>query len=257
MQEMDKLNILIQILPLIYDYTDYPFELCRVNKQIKLSTTKCKLSLVVKPKYDNGQFDTNIFLKHRFKYLRFYGCIKDNIHDSHLKNLSCIEHLYLPLNTYISDYGLKSIPNIKTLVLATSLITDCGLKYIRKLRYLDMVNNTSITDHGLQYIQQIYYLHLSLNKNITDKGLRYIQHVRILKLFSDNLITDNGLKYLSKTKHLSLNSNNKITNKGIRYLKKIKYLNLTYNYQITTGILPYIIGTCLTNHNLDYENCKV
>ena len=74
-------------------------------------------------------------------------------------------------NIPTSFYTLGYSNNLDILILfRDNKITDILLKYLCKLRHLELLLNKNITDDGLKYISDITYLKLGSNRKITDNG---------------------------------------------------------------------------------------
>ncbi len=270
---MDKYNILLQILPLIFDNLDNPRELLLTCKTI--SATKYRLTL-----YSEHYLNINkqIFKKYRWKKITSYQdrTLDDNdlqylqgihtlqffrrsnvtdigigylsgIHtlylstDNIITNIKClagVKDLKLTLTT-VTDDDLQYLQGIQSLNLDGSKITDDGLKYLTGIHTLSLYLNTKITDCGLKYLSGITNLDLYLNKNITDDGLKYLQGIRYLSLWSNKNITDNSMRYLESVESLYIFSE-KITNDGIKHLTNLKQLMAHPSSPIT--IFPWFTG---------------
>lgn len=170
--------------------------------------------------------------------------------------------LYL-WHTRITDDGLKEIARRKqltTLVLAWTKITDVGLAEISQLtnlRTLDL-RNTPITDRGLQELKSLDGLTrlLLFDTKIGDNGLDYIKDLELTHLdLHGTRVTDHGLKVICGIRSLtSLNlSLTPITDAGVSDLTLLNQLTELVLIRCTVtdaGLQQICALKNLTNLNL-------
>lgn len=143
-------------------------------------------------------------------------------------------------------------PNLETLSLSTSKITDAGLKLVGKLKKLEglFLNDTNITDKGLKNIGHMQSLErLFLDQMpVTDAGLEHIKNLTNLQelRLSTTAITDKGMEKITnfvKLKLLDLSST-AITDKGLSSLKDLRRMeNLDVSgTKITDSGLKHLAG---------------
>jgi len=153
-----------------------------------------------------------------------------HIRDSHLailKGVPNLTTLYLP-DTNISDAGLKryisGMTQLRNLYLFDTKVTDEGLEQLEKLTNLSVLylNGTKITDAGLKHIKGLGKMRsLSLDATaVTDAGLdKHIQEMTDLSMLflKNSAISDAGLEHLKALKnllHLDVR-NTKVTDAGV------------------------------------------
>lgn len=143
---------------------------------------------------------------------------------------------------------LQGIPELKTLVLVNTKVTDLGLEHLKKIPSLRMlfIRECEISDAGLIQLQALPLLQwLSLTETkVSDDGLAHLKKfpaLQILSLdFNDN-ITDAGLmhiKDLPKILILYLNYS-QLTDVGLSYfegLSQLQQIDLTGTYVTNAGV---------------------
>lgn len=196
-----------------------------------------------------------------------YSGVKD-AHLSKLVDLPALEHLNID-SCPVGDWAIAHladnnvIPNLKSMDLADTDVTDLGAGHLAKFRNLTRLSlfYCNITNRGLRHISEMSQLEvLNLDsREISDSGLSYLrnlQRLRCLDLFSGR-ITDSGCAHLAHMKSLqslelcgggvgdlgcsfisglhnlttlNLSQNERITNRGAQALgslKNLKALNLS------------------------------
>lgn len=168
-------------------------------------------------------------------------------------------------------------PNLVSLDLADTDLTDMGMQHIAKFRKLQRLSifYCDVSNRGLRHLAQLHDLEtLNLDsRDISDEGLRYLRKLTKLKnldIFSGR-ITDMGCGHLSKIKSLetlelcggsigdqgcsylgslenltslNLSQNERISNRGaatLAALTKLKALNLS-NTRVSGSALCYFSG---------------
>lgn len=129
---------------------------------------------------------------------------------------------------------LRRFPQLKSLNLADSRITDEGLAELQKLPKLARLNlfGTKITDEGLQHVGKLKSLtSLQIGDTlITDVGLRELHGLKNLKsLFVCRTgITDEGLREIAEITSLKMlclgGSRSRISGHGVAHLVKLTNL---------------------------------
>jgi hypothetical protein len=146
----------------------------------------------------------------------------------HLKAIKGLKSLYMG-DSKTTGKGIKDFPNLETLDLSGSAVTDDELKNIATLPGLEtlLLSNTKITDTGIEKLQTCKKLRfLFLDKTeITDRGLRAIKGFNELAFLNlgNAAITDAGLRELhgmSKLQQIRLKGATGITEGGISELRK-------------------------------------
>ena len=141
-----------------------------------------------------------------------YSGVK-NTHLSHLSNLPSLEEINLD-SCPVGDWSLAHfadnnvMPNLKSLDLADTDVTDRGLVHIAKLKKLEHLSlfYCEISNAGLRYISQMESLQvLNLDsRDIGDSGmffLRNLKNLKCLDVFSGR-ITNTGCSHIGKIKSL-------------------------------------------------------
>jgi len=210
-----------------------------------------------------------------------YSAVK-NAHLARLSDLPSLEEINMdscPIGNWSLAHFADNnvVPNLKSLDLADTDVTDRGLVHIAKLKHLEHLSlfYCDITNAGLRHISQMESLQvLNLDsRDIGDSGmffLRNLKNLKCLDVFSGR-ITDNGCSHIGKIQsleslelcgggvgdfgchHLSklenltslnLSQNERITNIGassLAALTKLKALNLS-NTGVTSDALPFFKG---------------
>ena len=135
-------------------------------------------------------------------------------------------------------YLLRSFPNLTTLNLNFTHITDDGLKELRSLQRLTTLklSNSRITDAGLKELRGLANLTtLDLSNNpITDFGLAELQGLKNLRVLylNDTGIGDPGLKEHGNLEHLRMLdiSRTRVTDIGLLQLQDLTNLKTIYLY---------------------------
>lgn len=210
-----------------------------------------------------------------------YSSVKDyQIHN--LTSLPTLEELNLD-SCRVGDSALRHIvqynvmPNLQSLELADSEISDVGLVHLGKLKTLTKLSlfYCNISNFGLRHVSKLTNLHtLNLDsRDIDDHGIRHLKALRKLKhldVFSGR-ITDAGCGHISTMRcleslelcgggvgdlgctllaclenltSLNLSQNERITNVGAAALASLhclKALNLS-NTRVTSHALHFFEG---------------
>jgi hypothetical protein len=94
---------------------------------------------------------------------------------------------------------IERFPNLKKLNLNGKFnyrVTDIGLKTMKSLISLSLIDNTTITDDGIKELFNLNELELSLNNSITNIGIRNLLNIRYLHLYANASTTDEGIEKL-------------------------------------------------------------
>ena len=120
-------------------------------------------------------------------------------------------------NPNIHDNTLAKCINLQWLILAHNrVITNAGLKFVKKLKLLDLSYNEVITDDGLT---------LGLSSNVSVPISR--NDLMQLNLTGNKKITNHGLRHTLHLKSLILENNNQINEpQRVKDLFKLRYSNL-------------------------------
>lgn len=211
-----------------------------------------------------------------FKLLTKLNFSGSGITDESMKCLSILESLKkLDLSECqeITDEGIKNLVLPGKLKLLKWLdcykcggISDDGLKYISEnlpsLNFLNVDSSVDITDKGLKYLSKLKFLtnvNFSDCINITNKGLKYFRLYKTLTKIDISgccEITKHGLKYLSELQLVYLNIKycTNITNTSIEhFLQKTKSLKILDIYVYDEIILKNIKNLSI-KYNVDI-NC--
>jgi len=210
-----------------------------------------------------------------------YSGVK-NAHLSRFTSLPSLEEINLD-SCPVGDWSMAHFadnnvaPNLKSLDLADSDVTDRGLSHITKMKNLKQLSlfYCDITNDGLRHLSSMESLEiLNLDsRDIGDSGiffLRNLKNLKCLDVFSGR-ITDLGCSHIAEIEsleslelcgggvgnlgciHLSrlenltslnLSQNERITNAGassLSALSKLKALNLS-NTRVTADTLPFFKG---------------
>jgi hypothetical protein len=161
---------------------------------------------------------------------------------------------------------LTGLPELKSLNLGSTQVTDTGLEHLRGLTQLRQlsVSSTGLTDTGMEHLaglSQLEWLNLG-GTQITDEGLEHLEGLSQLKTLAlyDTQITDAGLVHLQGLSQLqALNlAYIGITDAGLKDLEalaQLEELDLTFA-GVTDAGLASLRG--LTNlRRLDLRSTKV
>ena len=122
------------------------------------------IDIIYKLKLLNKQF--NNFIDNEFVLINYYyHKINKNIIKKHYINLRKIIIYIYPnnsrynLNHRLEDNDMVDLNKLEILINPyDEYITDNGLKYIPNIQHLSLCNNKNITDDGLKYISKISIL---------------------------------------------------------------------------------------------------
>src|SRR5262249_27774194 len=132
----------------------------------------------------------------------------------HLAELPHLTSLWLAADSAseINDDVLKivseKLPNLTTLKLEATKLTDGGLSCLNrlhKLRKFSIAFSTKITDKGMIYIAPLNLKSLNVNgTELTNQGLKTLSEMKGLEMmfFWHTLVTDAGMPDLAKIKTL-------------------------------------------------------
>ncbi|NGX58830.1 MAG: hypothetical protein K940chlam3_01738 [Chlamydiae bacterium] len=160
--------------------------------------------------------------------------ILELVHLKQLKELKLCWNRSLPLE---SLHVLKELPQLETLDISHSNITDQVLTYINKMENLISLNcdeSQELTDKGIEtltYLKHLKTLSISSPK-ITEKGLKTIitQFPELISLtlrnqnFSDEALSE--LKQLTQLTHLNLSWSHQLTGSLIDSLAELPNLQI-------------------------------
>ena len=141
-----------------------------------------------------------------------YSAVK-NVHISRLSSLPLLEELNLD-SCPVGDWSLAHladnnvVPNLKSLDLADTDVTDEGLVHVAKMKNLEHLSlfYCEITSSGLRHLSNMHSLQ-ALNLDSRDIGdsamyhLRNLKNLKCLDVFSGR-ITDNGCSHIVKIQTL-------------------------------------------------------
>jgi Leucine-rich repeat (LRR) protein len=135
-----------------------------------------------------------------------------------------------------ADAGAVAVlPNLRTLDLSFSLVTDAGIERLKPLEGVTDLNLYSverITDVSIAYIRGWRHLErLNLRgTDITDTSLQYLAGFPALKSLdvSHTQVTNNGMEFLAGLQSLEefRVGGNKVTSTGLRWLKVLPNLRV-------------------------------
>lgn len=165
-----------------------------------------------------------------------------------------LESLHLPgyhkfTDDAFSELNKESLPNLTTLVLHSSLISDDTIiliaKSCPKMIDLNLEGCHRITDVGLiqvaQYCRDLEDLSLSFCQTITDKSMEKIG------------------EYCKKLKSLDINACLSINSIGVKYLAMkcltLEKLDMTHNRQVDFSTIESMINSCQRLHLIDVYSC--
>jgi Leucine-rich repeat (LRR) protein len=219
------------------------------------------------------------------KTLKSLELCYSGVRDSHLiklTHLPALEELNLD-SCLVGDGAISHladgnvVPNLKSLDLADTDLTDLGMVHIAKFKNLTRLSlfYCNITNRGLRHLANLTQLEaLNLDsREIGDDGLWHLRHLEKLKsldIFSGR-VTDSGCAHIAKIKSLdslelcgggvgdlgctllatlenltslNLSQNERITNRGaaaLAILTNLKTLNLSHS-QVNSHALCYFSG---------------
>jgi hypothetical protein len=208
-----------------------------------------------------------------------YSVVRDS-HTSRMTSAPALEEINLD-SCPVGDWTLAHladnsvIPNILSLDLADTELSDLGMVHIAKFKKLKRLSlfYCNLTNNSLRHLSALSNLEvLNLDsREIGDNGLwhlRNLQHLKSLDIFSGR-ITDQGCSHIAKIKSLeslelcgggisdsgcsilatlenlvslNLSQNERITNYGavaLTALSKLKILNLS-NTRVSSGALVHL-----------------
>lgn len=151
--------------------------------------------------------------------------------DDIIKNYPNLKYLRLE-NRYkgsneITDKSIKYLSKLRVLNLSSNhIITDEGIKNLINLKSLNLYLNENITDEGIKNLSKLEMLDISGNMNITNYGIQNLLNLKELHLIKNSIITDDGIKKLYNLEILDLWRSKKITDEGIKNLSKLRYIDL-------------------------------
>jgi hypothetical protein len=162
----------------------------------------------------------------------------------------------------ITNEEIMCLTNLEELKLdKNKLVTDFGLKTLKKLTYLKLSwNEAKITNGAFKKFDNLMTLNLNSfswqnwfsdpNFKINyfnDKCLDHCPNLTNLSLRCTNVITDKGLKKLNKLVRLDICNNYTITNYGIKHMISLKELNADINSNIgSDGVINLVNLEILT-----------
>jgi len=186
-------------------------------------------------------------------------------------------------------------PNLRTLILRASCVTDCMMKDIvrlKSLEHLDLCMSRGLTDVGLGYIAQIQtleILNLSCSRRITDCGVRKLltqiksplhsisiseccqlseycfaniqnnlQLTRSLKVLDISRTSIKRLESITKFRQLTslnLTSCDVVDFAPIATMHRLQYLGLRYCFEIQDSDLNQYVATLTELRRLELEGC--
>ncbi|KAL7580137.1 hypothetical protein ACA910_012894 [Epithemia clementina (nom. ined.)] len=208
-----------------------------------------------------------------------YSAVRDT-HILRLRHLPALEELYLD-SCPISDSAIghladsNVVPNLSSLDLADTDLTDIGLAHIAKFEKLTRLSlfYCNISNSGLRHLSRLTNL-CSLNldsRDISDEGLRHLpKQLKSLDIFSGR-ITDTGCGHIAKITSLetlelcgggvgdlgctllatlenltslNLSQNERISNRGaaaLAALDNLEHLNVS-NTRVNSSALRFFSG---------------
>jgi Leucine-rich repeat (LRR) protein len=186
---------------------------------------------------------------HTFQYLKnikdldLQGCcghwygghhFTDKMFD-HLLNL---EKFYIDDNHIITDNGIKRLKKIKDLTIHNcGKITNEGIYELTTLTRLDLYN-IQITDDVFKDLTNLRELNITFGHHITDKGILYLSNIQKLNFMSCKEIRCINFDRLPKLYDLSL-CHMTIYNNDFIFFKNIKSLSI-YSGNIDGSGLKYL-----------------
>eukprot|EP00934_Nitzschia_sp_Nitz4_P009044 Nitzschia sp. Nitz4//scaffold14_size191712//154002//156659//NITZ4_001750-RA/size191712-processed-gene-0.80-mRNA-1//-1//CDS//3329537008//9034//frame0 len=218
----------------------------------------------------------------QIKALKQLDLCYSGVRDSHLGQLTHLPALeVLSLDSSpVGDWAIAHlannnvVPNLKSLDLADTELTDLGMVHLAKFQSLQRLSlfYCNISSRGLRHLAKLTSLEvLNLDsREIDDSGLVHLRHLTKLKsldVFSGR-ITDAGCSHIARIKSLenlelcgggvgdlgcailatlhnltalNLSQNDRISNRGaasLAALSKLKHLNLS-NTRVTSGGLVH------------------
>eukprot|EP00533_Pseudo-nitzschia_delicatissima_P003298 CAMPEP_0116094606 /NCGR_PEP_ID=MMETSP0327-20121206/9223_1 /TAXON_ID=44447 /ORGANISM="Pseudo-nitzschia delicatissima, Strain B596" /LENGTH=869 /DNA_ID=CAMNT_0003586225 /DNA_START=108 /DNA_END=2717 /DNA_ORIENTATION=- len=187
--------------------------------------------------------------------LNFDSCPISDWSISHLADNNVVPNLVsLDLaDTDLSDLGMKKISKfkkLKRLSLFYCNLSNSSLKHLSSLSDLEVLNLDSrdIGDTGLFHLRCLKNLKSLdiFSGRVTDYGCTHISQIKSLESLEvcGGVVTDNGCSILARLENLitlNLSQNERITNRGaaaLAALSKLKALNLSHT-QVNSGALHY------------------
>ncbi|XP_043823521.1 dynein regulatory complex subunit 6 [Dromiciops gliroides] len=189
-----------------------------------------------------------------------------------------LNHIYMTDCERITDASLKSIANLKNLVVLNLTncirIGDAGLRSFlsgpssSKLRELNLTNCAQISDLALAQMgercRSLTYLNLRSCTQLTDCGIEFI--TKLPNLISIDLsvtaITDEALTSLSshkKLKELTVSGCEFITDSGIKEFCQLtpilEHLDVSYCLKLSGEVLKALSSKCFRLTSLNIAGC--
>jgi len=174
--------------------------------------------------------------------------LRSRIGDEYFQRVDQVWMLDIEINDeWLSK--LAAAPNIRTLKLSGTNVTGTGLRYIRRLRNLELLDLRECPGFSpdglsnLSSLRSLWALELLNCEKIDDEGLRHLAGLTKLRrlTFGNCEITDAGLEHLQDLTELTVLRLNytAISDDGLRHLanmKKMKQLDLRGTRVTDAGI---------------------
>lgn len=207
-------------------------------------------------------------------------CITDAAFKLIAKNCLELEHVYVTDCIKITDGSLKSLSQLKNLIVLNMAdcvrLSDIGIKLLcdgpcsSKLRELNFTNCIRISNPSIislsKKCKQITYLALCFNEQIEEDGLEFISQM-------DNLVSidlsgckcgDSCLKEIGssgKLKHASFSGCKNITDVGLQKFctqcPNLETLDLSYCPQLTDNSIKSLAFCCKLIMHLNLCSCTL
>lgn len=131
--------------------------------------------------------------------------------------VASLDVLSLRANTVITDYGVRHLSALSTLVLSTNaVITDAGISTLVTLTSLNLTENTTITDRGIRNLTRLRKLVLDGATGITDGGLRDLRALTDLRLARVHSVDGDDFNALTALEHLDLSNNSSVSGRTLK-----------------------------------------
>ena len=155
------------------------------------------------------------------------------------------------ININITTEMMKEIEGTNTIIIEKCGISDEGMKYLKGIKKLDIINSDNITDKGLKYIEGVEELNIKKCRQITGEGLKHLKGIKKLDMSESEGLTNENMKYMEGIEEINVSRCKQITDEGIKYLKGVRKLNVSKCEKITDEGISELKGI----EELNISNC--
>jgi hypothetical protein len=189
------------------------------------------------------------------------------VDDERLRRMKNISHLELFddfMRHTITNAGLETLVNLKTLIIISNcVITDEGLKKLTGLTHLSFTSLCLITDEGVKGLTNLRTLRMSTSSSLSKEGIKNLTNLTCLRTGTNKLIDDESIAKLYNLRELDLDDNSHVTGECITSLTALEKLIVAGARNTFDGryLLNEKVANTLTSLNLSskfvYEGPQV